>query len=638
MMKFFRKHNKKLLAVFMTLLMIVFLGGSALDSLLRPRVNRVVADSSVGEISYSDHRASEYTTRILERIGLDWQRPFPGMAEPLDTLDWILLTREADELGMGTSTGTVRYSLGGQDGVNELARQLRVRPGDILQAMAEFNAVRQTAMFVGGVARPSEAEVQIAARNAMEKVRVAAVLLPAKAFVDEQEELPEAEVEAQFSAYRDRERGPGLEFGYYVEPTVKVQYMKIDRDAIAEQVRIANLEKNARAYYDERREQDPAFRRPPEETSSEEDFLDEEAIEGPPYEPSPFLEWEEASEIAVGIVRQQAADETAAQIADWLVQYTAEPWHIVTRGEDGYKTAPERVVELEYYERILQNIPATIAYPEALSVGTTDFFNSDESLDVPMIGMATFRPERGGMPQWLRQLAFRTKAVVPEVSFDGDANPSDYLAAFQTCQYPLTDSDGNIYLFRVIDSRVGHIPESIDEVREPVLDDLRLLRGNDVALARAESLRSCTDAITLQEAYESDEELVALMGTEKGAGGGYFEPPAFARVARFDAVRGERPAKIVMAGGMGPVTSAVIDQCFALDEAYEKTAIIELKDRATVMVVRWLETERALDEEFIDTREDFVQQMSGVRAGTAVAAWLSPEQIRARNGFKIVQD
>ena len=99
MMKFFRKHHKKLLAVFMVLLMIVFLGGSALDSLLRPSGDRVVATCNAGDISYSDHRVAEARTRILSMMGLPWEQPFSGMAEPLTTLDWILLTREAKLLG-----------------------------------------------------------------------------------------------------------------------------------------------------------------------------------------------------------------------------------------------------------------------------------------------------------------------------------------------------------------------------------------------------------------------------------------------------------------------------------------------------------------------------------------------------------
>ncbi len=100
MMKFFRKHNKKLRAVFMVALMVVFLGGSALDSLLQPSSDRVIATSRVGEISFRDLRIAENTTDILSRIGLNWKRPFGGMTEPLDTPDWVLLTREAEAIGM----------------------------------------------------------------------------------------------------------------------------------------------------------------------------------------------------------------------------------------------------------------------------------------------------------------------------------------------------------------------------------------------------------------------------------------------------------------------------------------------------------------------------------------------------------
>ena len=56
MLKFFRRHNKKLLAVFMALLMIVFIGGSALESLLTPQSDWVVAESSLGSIGMADQR------------------------------------------------------------------------------------------------------------------------------------------------------------------------------------------------------------------------------------------------------------------------------------------------------------------------------------------------------------------------------------------------------------------------------------------------------------------------------------------------------------------------------------------------------------------------------------------------------
>src|SRR3989304_7864337 len=99
MMKFFRKHNKKLLAIFMAGLMIVFIGGSALQGLLTPQTNPVVANSIYGPVTLLDQNSANSQTNLLEMMGVDWRRPVPGGAKPLDSVDWILLRREAQALG-----------------------------------------------------------------------------------------------------------------------------------------------------------------------------------------------------------------------------------------------------------------------------------------------------------------------------------------------------------------------------------------------------------------------------------------------------------------------------------------------------------------------------------------------------------
>ena len=75
MIKFFRKYNKTLLAVFMVLLMVVFLGGSAMESLLTPNVDRVLGSSRWIEITSARHGDAEQTGDILLGLGLPWQRP-----------------------------------------------------------------------------------------------------------------------------------------------------------------------------------------------------------------------------------------------------------------------------------------------------------------------------------------------------------------------------------------------------------------------------------------------------------------------------------------------------------------------------------------------------------------------------------
>ncbi|MGD2110596.1 MAG: hypothetical protein PVI86_14550, partial [Phycisphaerae bacterium] len=244
MMKFFRKHNKELLAVFMVLLMIVFLGGSALNNLLTPSMNRVVAHTRLGDISFQDQQTARHFTDILERTGQSWSTPFFGVYEPITTTEWIILTREAEELGLASTTSA---SVNLPADINEWARVLRVKPSHIVTAYAQLAAIRQTGSAVANASSLSEAEILAAARDALEKVRVGVAMLPAEAFVDETREFSESELQAQFEKYQETEAGPGLEFGYYVQPEVQVQYIRIDRDVIKENVRIASLDRKAKA-------------------------------------------------------------------------------------------------------------------------------------------------------------------------------------------------------------------------------------------------------------------------------------------------------------------------------------------------------------------------------------------------------
>ena len=85
MMKFFRKHNKELLVVFMAALMVVFVGGSALTSLLKPQgTNDVLAHSDLGDLTQRDLIQANAMTELLDRLGHSWQQPLgPLGTEPI---------------------------------------------------------------------------------------------------------------------------------------------------------------------------------------------------------------------------------------------------------------------------------------------------------------------------------------------------------------------------------------------------------------------------------------------------------------------------------------------------------------------------------------------------------------------------
>ena len=633
MMKFFRENTKVLLVVFGILLMIVFIGGPALEGMITPDVNRDVATTNGLKITLRDQRQAQSTTTILDTWGLAWQQ-MGGGGTPLELTDWILLVREAERLGMKADIAEIRSSAS-PDVINDLARNLQVRPDDILQALAEFNSVQQAVAAVGQVTTPSEAEVAAAARKSFERVSVHVAVIPAEAFVDENAEFTAEEFDTQFTAHRESEPGEGLNFGYYVEPTMQVQYIKIDRDVLAgpNQVRVANLDRKARSLYDARRESDPAFRRPIEELI-EDATGDSVGPEAP--KPEPYLSWDEAKEKAVEIIRRQEADTAAAQLADALIQRAANDLYDVDRGDDGYVVMPESVKSTDYLSKLVGHIPASLAYPDAVSITTTDFFDTSQADDVPDIGEGYYVPQRIGQYENLRSLTLKTRTMVSNIPDDKGINRSDYITAFQLSNYALKDRNGNVYIFRVIDSKAGHIPTSVDEVRDRVLTDLRLNKGFREAQFRAAALGDCEDSENLKDAYEKDEDLSETISAKTITGSGFLEPPPIVRASQYEVASGIVKTSVFAGGGLGKIPVDIVEQFFALEQADVPIAVFDLPSRSAVLVVEWIETQLTKTDEFDDRRESLLRQMAGQRSRKAIQDWLNPDNIRARNGFKLI--
>ena len=235
-MKFFRKHNKKMLAVFMALLLVVWLGGQALTSMLSPNPqSREIATTRYGKLHWADHVHALHVTSILDRIGLPWSSlggPTGGQAEPLTLYEWILLTREARAMGFEPRPGEAGEFLNARgvttDWVNIVANRMDVAPEQVYAAVSEFQSVFRAIQTIRAATSVSEAEVRAAARDVLEKVKVQLVALPAESFLDPEATFTEAELEEQLAKYREQEPGAGMTFGYFLPPRIKAQYIKLD--------------------------------------------------------------------------------------------------------------------------------------------------------------------------------------------------------------------------------------------------------------------------------------------------------------------------------------------------------------------------------------------------------------------------
>lgn len=670
MMKFFRKYNKYLLAVFMVLLMIVFVAGDALNRLAAPSGNRTVAESRLGPITYADQAAVSSSTNILDFMGLDWQRPVVFSPKTLELIDWILVTREAAKLGLRPSEEALKVSigeLGGDAQLDSMARRLRVKPSSIAQAIADYLSVQELSRYVGAASAPNEAEIRVVARNTLDKLRLEAAILPAKAFLDEEFTPSEDEIAAHFKQYREKEPGQGMDFGYRIAPTAKVQFIQINRDKVAEQVRVPNLERKAHTYYSKNRKTDLRFRKSPEELEaaaadikkSADDVVDatadadsdkksgddtagdsgeeqsEEQAEVAVVEPSPYKDWEQAKEIAIEEIRKQTANEKVARLTDWVLDTLTEPWLDIERGDDGYKPTPEAVGKIAYYDEATSAIPTVLAYPGSVVTGTTSFFTQAKAFEVPLIGSAVYRPP-SGLPEYLGKLAFRAKAFVPSVSREDGQNPEQYLSEFETCRQPLTGENGNVYIIRVVATRDAHAPDTIDEVRDQVVEDLRLKRAFEEANTRAVALKAARGGFTLEDAYENDEILKALRESGALSAGTYSQPEPFARLREGEAARGRGSDRIFVSPELGFIPVDIVEKCFELGKADDKTVIFELPDRPAVLVIRWIETVPAREDDFAKVRIRLTEEMTAVRIQQAITEWLDPDKIRARSGFALV--
>ena len=164
-------------------------------------------------------------------------------------------------------------------------------------------------------------------------------------------------------------------------------------------------------------------------------------------------------------------------------------------------------------------------------------------------------------------------------------------------------------------------------------EDTRLLQGYEVARTLAEALRTDAFEQGLLAAYDGDAGLQPQKDTIDDAAFGLFTPPPFSRVQPSAVARGLQSAWIHVTD-LGRLPVEAVDQCFALEESADKLTLIELEDRATVMLVEWVETQRGREDEFDDMKKTLIPQLMANRRREAAREWLDPEQVRARNGFE----
>jgi len=350
MMKFFRKHTKKLLAIFMSLLLVVWLGGAALRSWLAPEASEgdvPIAEAFGETVLRKDTFAAGREAEMLSSLGLAWQAawsyPLTRLTfgrtqpdadqlrgflmryerhvrhEPLDKLEWYMLTTEARRNRVYVSPEAVtefkeQWGISGPllAAVRDRHRTSVERIDEAIRSLVQ---VQEQAILASKAAQISEADVQHSIRQARERARISVIALEAKRFLDKSKpdegesadkpyEPAEEELTAHFERYRDvpAQIGSGLVFGYQLPEAVKIEYIRVNADALVKRQpdpETANAEK----YFKDHK---PEFTRPTDPSKTEK------------REPYPYFLNAEPEVIAR--MKRDAARAEARQIADDLIR------------------------------------------------------------------------------------------------------------------------------------------------------------------------------------------------------------------------------------------------------------------------------------------------------------------------------
>lgn len=660
MWKYIKKHKEKVLAVTMALLLVTWLGGSALTSLLAPKPGQdLIAHTKYGDIKRIDQQRASNSTNLLLNLGIDWttlnEPNWTG--EPLSIIDWVMLTREARRMGLVVTGRPLDESLKAarisDTWIQDRAVRSNVTPERVKQAIAEYAAIREMINWVAGAAVTNEAEIRVAARDRLERAMIRAVVLNATDFVDEDAPVTEEELQKLFEQYRDSQPVPdSVNFGYFQTARVKVEYVRVDRAAIEEKLRANEAEvlSKAKAFWRENK-QDPAFRRPPEPLTTQPTTqpstdtqpatqASTEPATQPTTEPatqpaetaqSEFYEtFPEARSAAIEAVRKQLANQATERLARWLDQQFGEPWFEAPIGDDHYKIFPARVTHPGYCQDVVSAAPPELAYPDAVQIVVTDWFRADEANLVPDIGtaQAPLSDDRVGR---LANLAFLIQGLA-EIPTEERHDPSLFVSRYQFSSHILRDSEGDFYLFRVTDVEPPHSPKTLDEVRDQVVADLRLKRGFEAARDALEALKQqASEDGSLTQAWDQDDSLKTRLEDPNS----HFIGPVPVTRAALGFGTDKR-----YVSGVGLVSGEFVERCFALGEdghTEPALAVLEIPDFARVALVEWEETNHLISAIYFAQHDAIAGQLLQPRLRRMVQDWLDPKQIRIRNGYEVPQ-
>ncbi len=612
--------------VFMSLLLVAFLIPQQIQGCSDRRREQALRLGEVygKSISTQERELAGNELELLASLGLINPQQLPS------PIDYYLMREEARAAGVVVGRDEVISLLrsGGfsDAAMSQLQQRFGVSYDRIYSVLGNWLSVSRLRGYQGQAIFESLPRQRLTYRNTSQLATAKLSTLEVRAFERLVPEPTEGQLQAFFEECKDRttaHTADRLVFGYKRPDRVRVEYLTVDPAKLKShvQVRAAQVEQ----YF---KENAPFFTKP--------DPLATQPVEGQPPAEVPMT-FEEAREVAREELRDRRAVEEAQRAMNDIQSQLVRPWHSAARDEHGFVTTPPEAVSFADLAKQYADRGVEFAGTELLDQMA---LQRTAGLSQAMIG--------DRMRMTAAQLAFRVQGLYTPQR--GEAapvlspmEPSAVLMTRQTDPRTRRPSPRQPFVMRVVAVAPSAPPASIDEIREQLVKDWKLVQAFALAKAEAEKLVARAKEVGLDAAVADAKELKELLAASETAAtqpaGAAPVPPRYVGALEpFSPQRLTRQSGFIEQVGSAP---GVAKQIFALEDDAADPATQPAHRVVSAPVAnsfKYLVAELVSLQPAYEGTFETQLALSAERNATMFfqrfdAEWRAPQNIAARTGF-----
>jgi len=448
MFKFLRKYSVWIMGFGGSLLLIAFLAPNVIQQLAQRAGYAGASQAEVGDgetVGFDEWQQILRESQIIDRLGTS----IPGIGSVESPAHWFLLTREANLAGL---TPPIRVVGIDTQSLLAIASNTGSRPEFVLQTLAHLQGVHRLIQTYQTAGRFSDRRLRKVADDLLSSVAVETIVIPSTP--EDNGSFSDEKMQAQLDLWADTPVGEGDHgFGYKMPNRFKVEWLHIPVDAINQATRNSDgFSTMEQRKFWRRNENDPRF---------------------------PFVE---SGASVPEVVRDAFLETLTKKTSSDISRFASDQLRNPRRGveeRNGFIVLPDgwldKQVGLEQLAASLQE-EFDIVLPTYGSVA--QLTTTEDATSIPVIG-SMVAMNLGDLPTSFTTLVQAAK------EFDGNG----LFRIQEGVASPVIETaDGDLCIFRITETDPARKPNSIDEVRAAVANDLG-------RIARWETLQAEADII-----------------------------------------------------------------------------------------------------------------------------------------------